>query len=184
MKYFLILFLLAPMICISQNLKVDERNGFKSIKLGTLFENFEGIQIIPVGNDSQIVGIWKTSDMDLGYLFDNKINFFELTFSKDTERLIIIKAMIYIQKPYIDPTVLGTWKSINDKLIIALDQPDYSRMEGELAMEWRGNKTVMATNLKPEKLAFDEDGNTIGISSIAFVIFNLDKVVKSVNKGF
>jgi hypothetical protein len=178
------LLIIIPFISVFQNQEVDRRNGFKEIKMGFNYENFTGIREIPSSSPNQIIGIWNTSDEDLGDLFDNKIDFFELTFDKLTKKLIILRAVIIIKKPWPEPSVFSKFKSINEKLMHTLGSPDKSNQDDGLSFMWIGDKTAMGLLLSPEKLDLDDEQNIVGLTSIKFVVLSIDFIEKNANKGF
>lgn len=177
----LIIFLVS--ISYSQNTEVDKRNGFKDIKLGSHYTNFEGITEISNNDTNKIIGLWNTSDKDLGYFFEDKIDFFELTFDKSSKELIAIKVVLLINKPYTEPSAINKFKNIADKLITVLGNPDKT-MKEILGLVWFGNKISMSFTFNPEKMDIDKDGNTIGLTSLKLIIFSNNEAKNNINKGF
>lgn len=182
-KTFLHILLLFTVLAYSQNEEVDKRNGFKSIKLGSHYLSFKGIKDISSSNPNNIVGLWGTSDKELGYFFNNKIDFFELTFDKKTKELITIQVVVVINKPYTDPSVYKKYFSIADKLVLALGTASSSNQK-EMSILWLGSKLGMGLTLKSESLDFDDNGKIKGIASIKFSVVSLNKKEEQIKKGF
>ncbi|WP_320815621.1 hypothetical protein [Flavobacterium sp.] len=170
-------------IASSQNLEVDKRNGFKDIKLGDHISMFEGIKEAPFDYPTKIIGLWNTTDENLGYFFDDKVDYFELTFDRTTKKLISISVVLLIKKPYSDPSVLKKYKEINSKLIIALGSPS-SVGEKTISLSWFGNNVMMSFSLNSEQIKFDEDANAIGLTSLKFLIMSKKNIKENVKKGF
>ncbi len=170
-------------ILVSQNLEVDKRNGFKTIKLGSHYSDFDNITETTSNVPNTIVGIWKTSDEELGYLFGDKIDFFELTFNKETKELIMLKAVVLIMKPYTDSIPLNRFDTIAKKIIAVLGKPSRVK-EGELNLMWFGNEVGMSFSYKSESLDYDKDYNVIGQTSLNLTILRKDSLKENLNKGF
>lgn len=185
MKNVLIVFLLAfvSSISYSQNLEIDKRNGFKSIKLGSHLSYFEGATELTSNDPSKIVVLWNTDDADLGYFFDNRIDFFELTFDKATKELIMMKVVVMYKKPFSDSSVLEKFKEISKKLIVVVGKPS-KVLDNELSMMWFGERVGMSFLCKPRSIDYDEDGNVIGITTFELVYLTKDAFKKVTNKGF
>ena len=182
-KIYLVVLLIFPIFVCGQNEEVDRRNGFKEIKLGANYDSFIGIKEIESSNPNHISGIWNTSDDELGYFFDNKIDLFELTFDRKTKELIILRAVVIIKKPYSDPTVFNKYKDVTERLIYALGNPNKVSENG-LSMNWYGNNTIMSLLLTPEQLDLDDEANITGLTTLKFVVLSPEAIAKNVEKGF
>lgn len=168
---------------VSQNLEVDKRNGFKTIKLGSHYTDFDKITEMPNDIPNTIVGIWTTTDENLGYFFENKIDFFEFTFDKETKELIMLKAVIVVMKPYTDSFPLNKFDDTAKKIVAVLGNPSMVK-EDELNLMWFGKEIGMSFSYKALSLDYDKDANVIGQTSLNLTIFNKDKLKRNLNKGF
>ena len=175
--------LLITGLTIGQNLELDKRNGFKQIKLGSTYNSFNGIVDISCKNPNSICGLWKTSDSNLGYLFNDKIDVFELEFDKDSKELKIIRIYIAIQKPYTDPEVFERFKAINEKLISVLGKADRA-MTDLMGFMWFGNKVAMGIMLKAEEMKYDTISKIIGSTSIILTFSSIENIKEGTKKGF
>jgi len=168
----------------SQNLEVDKRNGFKDIKLGSDPMSFGEIEELPTDDPNRTRAYWRTQDKELGYFFNNKIDFFELTFDKN-EGLISIQIVIVIKKPYTDSSVSKKFKSIANKLVIALGNPSKVKVDS-MELLWFGNKVGMSLKIESESLYYDDNGEIKGLTSLKFYVVSYDRVEKEkeIKKGF
>jgi hypothetical protein len=178
-----LLVLLITGLSFGQNLELDKRNGFKQIKLGSSYLSFNGIVEIPSKSPNSISGIWKTSDLDLGYLFNEKISFFELEFDKNSKELKIMRINIAIEKAYTDPEVFEKFKIINDKLIYALGKSDQT-MDDTMGFIWYGKKAAMAFMLIPQEMKFDKNYKQIGLTSLILTFSSIENFKEDTKKGF
>lgn len=183
-RIILLVIILLPLFVFSQNKEVDKRNGFKEIKLGEPIESFGNLKVLPQSDDTKIVGIWNTSENNLNFIFSYKIDFFELTFDKESRKLIMLDANIIIKKPYIDKSVTNIWKSINDKLIVSLGSPSKVRNNPVFSLEWYGKSTIITTRLIPDEMKLDDNANTIGLTRIIFTVLNPEAIQEKLKQGF
>lgn len=178
-----LLVLLITGLSFGQNLELDKRNGFKQIKLGSSYNSFNGITELPSKNPNSIIGLWKTSDSDLGYLFNDKISFFELEFDKNSKELKTIRINIVIEKPYTNPEVFERFKVINDKFIYALGKPDQT-MKDMMGFIWYGEKVAMGFMLKAQEMKLDKDYRTVGLTSLILTFSSMGDFKEDTRKGF
>jgi len=185
MKFSLLIltFLFINTLVYSQNAEIDSRNGFKNIKLGSNISQFENIKILSSDNENNIIGIWKPTKADLEYLFDEKIEAFELHFTKKEKKLVVIKIHILINKPYVDPVIIRKYKEINDNFISVLGNPNQVSKES-LMTGWFGYETAMMFQLSPNELKLNENGDTIGSSEFILSFVDLKEHNDNVEKGF
>jgi hypothetical protein len=170
-------------LSFGQNLELDKRNGFKQIKLGTYYLSFNGIREFPSKNPNSIIGIWKTSDSDLGYLFNEKISYFELEFDKNSKELKTMRINIVIEKPCTDPEVFERFKTINDKFIYALGKPDQT-MKDTLGFMWYGKKIAMGFMLSAQEMKLDKNNRAVGLTSLILVYSSIENFKEETIKGF
>lgn len=188
----------------SQNKEVDKRNGFKSIKLGSHYSQFKGLKEMPTKDRDYIIALWETSDNKLSYLFNNKINFFELHFDKKTKKLIVIKAIITLLNAYTNPIVTEKYSEIKNKFEISLGNADYVKSFIEEAIDktikngyllnqdilktfWYGTNTDMSFDLVVNNAKFDEDMNIKTkecITSFVLTIYSVKNIKNKINEGF
>ncbi|WP_313098748.1 hypothetical protein [Epilithonimonas sp.] len=166
------------------NAKVDERAGFKSLKLGQDYNDFSSLFPVASKNPNKIVGIWRTNDDELSKLFDNEISHFELTFDKSSKKLVTIEAAILITKPYTDPIVFNTYKSVADNLVSVLGKPT-EVFKDSYGMCWVGERIFMSVNINPQDLKLDKNNNAIGTTTISFVVdSSIIENKKNLKNGF
>lgn len=179
----LIVSILFTALLYGQNQEVDKRNGFKDIKLGSHYSSFKGIRNTKSNDPNNIKGLWSTSDKNLGYFFNNEIDFFELTFDKGTKELIAMQIVLLIKKPYSDPSVYGKYFSLADKLTMFLGKASKVKQK-EMSILWYGAKVGMGFKLESESLDYDDDNNLRGITSLRFSVVSFEVIEKQMKKGF
>lgn len=179
----LVILLFTCLFLDAQNQELDDRNGFKEIKLGSHYDMFKGIYQIGSKDPKTIAGLWSTSDPDLGYLFDEKIDVFELEFDKQSKDLQKFRVNIVIKKPYTDPEVFRRFKSICDKLISVLGKPDRD-MKDEMGFIWKGNKVLMGFLMHPEQMKFNDEGKTVGLTTLTLMFASIEGLKEKTSKGF
>ena len=167
---------------LAQNLKVDKRNGFKSLNLGTSIEKFENLVIISKTR-FKISALWTPKNTELHYLFEEKIDYFELSFDPNTLELIAIHINILFKKVYTDPNVYNKFFKMSTKLVLALGSPIKVDSE-KLEFIWLGNKVGMSFRLKPLDIDFDDNGEIIGSTSLILDISSLNQSRKLIKNGF
>jgi len=181
---FSLIFLITSILTVHcQNKELDERNGFKVIKLGSHIDRFEGIKEIQSGDPNTIVGFWNTSDPDLGYLFDEKIDIFELGFDRTSKKLKSLKIVIYIKEPYYNPIVFEKFIKIYENIISVLGKP-LGSMKDVRGFYWEGEKVAMALFTKAEELKLNDDGEVIGLSAIYLSFVSINSIINEAEKGF
>ncbi len=176
-------FLLTIGLSFGQNSEVDSRNGFKKIKLGSQYDAFNGIVDFPCKNPKSICGLWKTSDSDLGYLFNEKIDYFELEFDGISRALNVIRINVVIKKPYTDPEVFERYKAIGDNLKFALGKPN-KILEDVFGFMWYGEKVAMALILNPQEMKLDENHKTVGLTNITLTFSLINNIKANATNGF
>lgn len=188
----------------SQNKEVDKRNGFKTIKLGSDYSQFKGFKETNTKNRDYIIGFWGTSDENLGYLFDNKISLFELHFDKKTKKLVVIKAIIIIQKAYSNPVISERYGNIKNKLELSLGNANYVKSFVDEAIDktiqngyllnqdliktfWYGTNVDMSFDLVVNNAKFNEDmviKPKECITSFVLTIYSVRNIKNNINNGF
>lgn len=175
-------FLLSNII-FSQNEKLDERGGFKGIKLGTELENFTGF-IIRNDTNGLINGVWFPSDDDLHYLFDLEIDFFELEFDNITHKLVrIIVPIVEVEKIEDEKyNYLQKFGSNFEKFVAVLGKADECDSENKYCW-WYGNKLAMSWNyeVKPNLM---ENGQMYMIEKLRLTFMDIPYFGEKINKGF
>lgn len=185
MKFiYLFLAILLSTVLHSQNTEVDIRNGFKKIKLGSHISQFENLQSLYTNNYEKIsIHMWKPDEEELKYLFDEKIDVFELHFDKNDRKLVMIKAHVIIDKPYVDPMVIKKYKEINDNFISVLGNPNKVSKKS-YTTGWFGNKVAMLFKLSPNELKLDDNANTIGSTEFVLTFLEINRFNKKLDEGF
>lgn len=175
--------LLFSQIILSQNVELDKRGGFKSIKLGDSLENFNGF-IIKSTDNGLINGVWFPMNGELQYLFDLEIDFFELEFDNKSKKLIkIIVPIVEVEKIENEKyNYLKMFGSNFGKFVAVLGKADECNSEKKSCW-WFGNKTAMNWNyeVKPNLL---ENGQMYMIETLRLTYMDMPYFENKVNKGF
>ena len=133
-----------------QNQEVDNRNGFKNLKLGTSIMQFENLDVINKTKFQTSASWMPSKGSELNYLFDNKIDLFTLVFDRE-DKLSQIKLSLFKQVKPNDHSMANQFKLIERKLSSVLGKP--SSMPEELLktlknkiyinLMWKGEKVAM-----------------------------------------
>lgn len=179
---FICSFLLSNII-FSQNEKLDERGGFKSIKLGTELENFTGF-IIKNDTNGLINGVWFPSDDDLHYLFDLEIDFFELEFDNKSKKLVkIIVPIVEVEKIEDEKyNYAKTFISTAETFTTAINKPSKCEEEKMLCW-WFGSKVAMKWSYEANSQK-TENSDFYVIETLKLIFMDIPYFKNKVNKGF
>ncbi|PZD79651.1 hypothetical protein DNG35_01200 [Mesonia sp. K7] len=170
------------LISNAQNLEVDKKDGFKTVKLGTNITEFEYLKELKVNNPDKIICLWSPKESDLQHLFNEKIDGFQLYFDRDSKKLESINAVIFIEKPMNDSFVIKKFYSLADKIKIALGNPS-EVLDKNMGLLWGGNEVLISLVLKPQETEF-KDGRVTGTSTIEFAIASLSAIKNDATSGF
>lgn len=176
-------------VCNAQSFELDKRNGFKTVKLGTDINQFQNIKILNKTN-FKTTAIWTPSiDSDSGYLFEDKIDVFELTFNPEN-KLSIIKLSLFKNVKSNETTMVSKFKYINEKLISVLGKP--KPMPKELLerlnngtyinLKWSGEKVLMFLSFRVNDRYLDKNDNYVLTQSINLIF--MEKGKTDYSKGF
>lgn len=182
-NYILLISLFIYSFVFSQNLELDKKNGFKTIKLGTSMNSFENLKELPNSNKDIIDTIYMTSDEDLQYLFNHKIHAINLSFDKTSKKLIGIRLIIVVKKPLTDLKVLNKFKAIADDIIAVYGNPNHVT-EKTMILSWIGNHTALSVYLTPVgEITLGKDDELEGTTNIDVFFFTKDKYLGLMKSG-
>jgi hypothetical protein len=175
----LIILLLTFSYSYSQNDELDRRNGFKTIKLGTHYNKFTGLEDIKPSKETthllsnEIRAYYEPNDDNLKYLFGYKIDFIALNFDKKTKRLIVIELYLFNKKSDND---FKEFNDINDKFSIVLGDSDDSKVTSKM---WYGKKVALGLTVGYD--SSDKD-NILTTKKVSFI--SLDSIKNNAEYGF
>jgi hypothetical protein len=122
-------------------------------------------------------------DAELHYLFEEKIDYFELSFYPNTLDLIGIHINLLFKKTYTDPSILNKFDNISTKLVLAPGSPSKVDSE-ELTSVWLVNEVGMCFRIKPLDVDFDDNSEIIGATALILDISSLNHNKKLIKNGF
>lgn len=165
----------------SQNSKLDEKNGFKSVKIGDKLEDFEGVGIIKV-SDGNIFAMWQPKDVEeLKYVFDEPIHRYELVFDEESKELIRISVVVLINKK-MSEEVVRRHKSLLNKLVAGLG--NITGTTNKLTVYWKGTDIGLLYMIKPLPIEFDDDYNAVGKTELRLEYINHKVFKNKIDNGF
>lgn len=164
----------------SQNQELDNRNGFKSIKLGTSIERFDNYEIIRKTSTETIVLWTPPESSDLNNLFDDKIDAFSLRFNKDN-LLCDISIKLLITGKYGDENAEKKYNSIRIKIESIIGKAKI-HPTNPLSL-WEGEKVKMYLSLKYQSGKMNDDDEFITLHSIDLIILSSEAKQKEENKS-
>jgi len=175
MKKIIYLTLLLVITCaFSQKSLIDERNGFKSIKLGTPLSSFPISSLFYTNTTSNGLKsyMYFPSDKSLYYVFDSKYDFIFLYFNKEVLEIIEITKNFTGDTYYIDAVDQSTKTRKNFLRIFGkYDEIEKNDYYGNLSVFWYGTKAFFSvgyTNLGIIKKRAESNviiGKTIKLNS-------------------
>lgn len=185
-RFLIILLFTMSFSCLAQTHELDKRNGFKTMKFGDNMSNFRGLQEFSKSNDKDYIRtIWKTNDSELGYLFDDKIDYFQLFFTRDTKKLAYIQAVVLVHLPFTNTKVLDKFDDYRKSFSSVLGTHNDVIKDHIVGVVWYGKTVAMSLTMDAEKMDLDENGNPTGITSYSLSFYNSDYLnQKSVSEGF
>lgn len=157
--------------------KLDEKNGFKTIKFGTNIYDFKVTYAFK--DDSGIRWFTlKPSDSDLLYVFDNKMDEIILGFDS-SDKLVSLRVMKSFEGHNHYQSALALNEKIIKKFQIALGPPGGlidDDQSGTLGAYWSGQKVGMTVST----LYFGFDKNSITMVSYLLI----DNALQNIDDGF
>jgi len=157
---------------ITSNKKIDERNGFKSLKLNTKYSefNFNSVdEIVDKSPDVKTV-IWKSLPYNLSYIYDTKIRAINLMFSKLDNKLKMIQVFAYKEGSLSDDTVGSEYMSIVKNITTSLGHPDEIN-DKKASFQWVGNVCSIKAEINQ---MLKSDGYDFDFCTMVFSFLRLD----------
>lgn len=129
----------------SQKSLIDERNGFKSIKLGSAKSSFSNLQLF-----QELEGLtayrYYPSDNDLLYVFDSKYDAIILYFDKTNSLAMIMITQEFTGNNFYQ-NALSHSDKIRDKFVRVFgkfDEVDAEDSSGNISVTWYGEKAFFS----------------------------------------
>ncbi len=142
---YLILIITISNSAYSQKSLIDERNGFKTIKLGSQKSNFDNLTLFQTLDDVTAYRYYP-NDRDLYKVFDNNYEAIILYFDKNNSLVMIMLAQEFRGNNFYENAMDYT-KNTMDKFVRVFgkyDEVDTHNESGDLDVTWFGDKTYFS----------------------------------------
>lgn len=135
-----------------QSTLLNERDGFKTIKLGSKKSSFTNLTYFNDFGEGYIWYTYNTPDEDLYFVFDSKYDAIHLVFDKNSEQLVLIRLVklynddLYGNEFYdkcLDQLSITSDKfaRLFGKADMMIDEP---KVNSKLGLAWHGSKIYIA----------------------------------------
>lgn len=183
MKQRIIVFTLFLIVSISysQNQELDNKNGFKSLKLGTTIEEFSNYEVVSKANNQTTVLWTPPSASDLNYLFENKIDLLSLSFNEENQLNKIVVKLI-VKGKYGDKNAKNKYNSIKGKIESVLGKAKTHPKE-QISL-WKGENVKMYLSLKYENGKMNDNDEFTTLHSIDLLVMSTHKLDGGNSSGF
>lgn len=177
----LIILLIQANLLFSQIEILDEKNGFKSLQLGTTIEefNFPNSQMI---SDNELI-LYNTSDSELKQVFNTKMDSLFIYFNENELAGIILQKNF--KSNYDFEAGMREVENLRKKFTEVLGKHNTAANdEFGFGPVWAAEKVTLYVLYQLEEMKIDDSGNPMAISNVKVMFLKKTKKSGSHRDGF